>query len=131
MSVLDDAAHVESLSELSRFRAGPYDYLTRRPDALFELADALLCTEGPVKTRVDLALAPEHRRGHGALYARLNQDRIYAAQLRRCLAAMPLPRAATGGWCWRPMPPHDCAQMGPPVLGVPSPLPASAAPTST
>jgi hypothetical protein len=27
-----------------------------------------LCTDGPVKTLVDLALAPEHRRGHGALY---------------------------------------------------------------
>lgn len=96
MSVLDDAARVESLSELSGFRADLYGCLTRRPDALFELGDALLCTEGPVKTLVDLALAPEHRRGHGALYGGLNHGRIDAARLRWCLAGLPLPRAGDG-----------------------------------
>ncbi len=35
-----------------------YDCLTGRRDALFELTDAVLCTDGPVKTLVDLALAP-------------------------------------------------------------------------
>ncbi|MFJ2705778.1 transposase [Streptomyces sp. NPDC087428] len=45
---------------------------------------------------VDLALAPEHRRGHGALYGALNQGRIDVARLRRALAGMPLPRAANG-----------------------------------
>lgn len=44
-----------------------YACLTARRDALFELCDALLCTDGPAWTLVDLALAPEHRRGHGAL----------------------------------------------------------------
>ncbi|MCQ1580602.1 transposase [Streptomyces parvus] len=44
----------------------------------------------------DLALAPEHRRGHGALYGGLNQGRIYVARLRRALAGVPLPRAADG-----------------------------------
>jgi hypothetical protein len=33
----------------------------------FELTNAPLCADGPVKILVDLALAPEHRRGHGAL----------------------------------------------------------------
>jgi hypothetical protein len=70
--------------------------LTARRDALFELCDALLCTDGPVRTLVDLALAPEHRRGHGSLYDGLNQGRINVSRLRRALAGMPLPRAADG-----------------------------------
>ena len=55
-----------------------------------------MCTDGPVRTLVDLALAPEHHRGHGALYGGLNQGRIDVARLRRTLASMPLPRAADG-----------------------------------
>ncbi|WSX33859.1 transposase (plasmid) [Streptomyces sp. NBC_00984] len=70
--------------------------MTARSDALFELCDALLCSGGPARTLVDLALAPEHRRGHGALYGCLNQGRIDVARLRRALAGLPLPRA-TGG----------------------------------
>ncbi|MEU7107697.1 NF041680 family putative transposase [Streptomyces sp. NPDC046215] len=86
----------ESLRLFSRFRSDFYACLTGRSDALFELTDALLCTEGPVKTLVDLALAPEHRRGHGALYGGLNQGRIDFDRLRRALAGLPLPRAADG-----------------------------------
>ncbi|GAA1957507.1 hypothetical protein GCM10009838_11900 [Catenulispora subtropica] len=56
------AARVEALGVLSGFRTSFYDCLTARGDALFELADALLCTNGPVKTLADLALAREHRR---------------------------------------------------------------------
>lgn len=66
----------KALATLSRFRTDFYDCLTARSDGLFELTDALLCTDGPVKTLVDLALAPEHRRGHGALYGGLNHGRI-------------------------------------------------------
>ncbi len=86
----------ESLAVLSQFRVDFYECLTGRSDALFELTDALLCAEGPVKTLVDLALAPEHRRGHGALYGGLNQGRIDFGRLRRALAGLPLPRAADG-----------------------------------
>ncbi|MER6545796.1 hypothetical protein [Streptomyces sp. NPDC001250] len=39
---------------------------------LFELCDALLCADGPVRTPVDPALAPEHRRGQGARDGGLN-----------------------------------------------------------
>ncbi|UGQ12061.1 transposase [Yinghuangia sp. ASG 101] len=42
--------------ELSHFRDEFHARLTRRGDALFELADALLCAEGPVKTLVGLSL---------------------------------------------------------------------------
>ncbi len=53
--------------DLARFRESFYGCLSARADALFELTDALLCTEGPVKTLVELAMAPEHRRGHGEI----------------------------------------------------------------
>jgi hypothetical protein len=86
----------DALGQLSCFRADFYDCLTGRTDALFELTDSLLCTDGPVKTLVGLALAPEHRRGHGALYGALNRGRIEVARLRRVLASVPLPQAADG-----------------------------------
>ena len=95
-SLQDDAARVEALSVLSRFRLDFHGCLTARSDELSELADALLCTEGPVKTLVGLSLAPEHRRGHGALYDGVNRGRIDFARLRRTLAGLPLPRAADG-----------------------------------
>jgi hypothetical protein len=63
---------------------------------LFEVTDALLCTDGPVKSLVGLTLAPEHRRGHGALYDGLNQGRIEVQRLRVLLAGLALPRSADG-----------------------------------
>lgn len=39
----------DAIGQLSCFRADFYDSLTGRADALFELTDALLCTDGPVK----------------------------------------------------------------------------------
>jgi hypothetical protein len=96
VSLLDDAARVESLTVLSGFRTDFYRCLTARADALFELTDALLCTDGPVKTLVDLALAPEHRRSHGMLYDGLGCGRIDVDRLRTTLAGLPLPRAADG-----------------------------------
>ena len=93
-SLQDDAPGVEARGVLSRFRAGWYQCLTARRDGLFELADALLCADGPVKTLVGLSLAPEHRRGHGALYDGVNQGRIDIGRLRRMLTGLPLPRAA-------------------------------------
>jgi DDE superfamily endonuclease len=96
VSLLEDAARVESLTVLSRFRTDFYACLPARADALFELTDALLCADGPVKTLVDLSLTPEHRRGHGALYGGLNHGRLKVARLRRVLAGLPLPRAADG-----------------------------------
>ena len=95
-SLQDDAARVEALGVLSRFRLDFHRCLTARGDELSELADALLCAEGPVKTLVGLSLAPEHRRGHGALYDGVNRGRIDFARLRRTLAGLPLPRAADG-----------------------------------
>ncbi|PVC76683.1 NF041680 family putative transposase [Streptomyces sp. CS081A] len=89
-------AERDALAKVSEFRAELYACFTSRADALFDLCDALLCTDGPVRTLVDLALAPEHRRGHGALYSGINQGRIDVARLRRALAGVPLPRASDG-----------------------------------
>ena len=81
---------------LSRFRRDFHACLTARADELCELADAVLCADGPVKTLAGLSLAPEHRRGHGALYDAVNHGAISIARLRRSLAGLPLPRAADG-----------------------------------
>src|SRR5690349_14605219 len=96
MIVPNDASRVESLAVLSRFRTDFYACLTARVDALFELTDAVLCTEGPVHTLVGLSLAPEHRRGHGAMYDALNKGWIEVERLRGVLPGLPLPRC-TGG----------------------------------
>ncbi|MGB9998724.1 NF041680 family putative transposase [Streptomyces pseudogriseolus] len=73
-----------------------YECLYQRADALFELTDAVLCADGPVKTLVELSLAVEHRRGHGAMYAALDRGWLEPARLRRVLSGLPLPRAADG-----------------------------------
>ncbi|MCX4804702.1 transposase [Streptomyces sp. NBC_01214] len=96
MSLLGGESGCEAFAVLSRFRAELYASMTGRADTLFELTDALLCSDGPVRTLVDLALAPEHRRGHGALYGALNRGRFDVSRLRRSLAEMPLPKAAEG-----------------------------------
>jgi hypothetical protein len=90
------ADRAEAFDVLAGFRERFYQCMNRRADALFELADALLCADGPVKTLVGLSLVPEHRRGHGALYDALNHGRIDVESLRRDLAGLPLPRAADG-----------------------------------
>jgi len=81
----------QARERLAGFRRELYRCFTARADALFELADAVLCADGPVKTLVGLSLAPEHQRGHGALYDAVNCGRIDIARLRRSLAGLPLP----------------------------------------
>ncbi|MEV5583015.1 transposase [Streptomyces parvus] len=93
MSLLHQAVRQDPFEELSRFRGEFYSCLTRRADALFELADAVLCADGPVRSLVELSLVGEHRRGHGGLYDALAAGRVEVARLRRALAAVPLPRA--------------------------------------
>ena len=73
MSLLQRDAPRDAFAELSCFRTEFYACLTQRPDALFELSDALLCADGPVRTLVKLSLAPEYRRGHGALCTALRR----------------------------------------------------------
>ncbi len=69
------------------FREALYGCLDGWADALFELADALLCAPGPVSSVPALSLEPEFRRGHGSLYKALARGAIDAEALRRALVA--------------------------------------------
>ncbi|PWK75045.1 DDE superfamily endonuclease [Streptomyces sp. CG 926] len=96
MTLLHHDARRQPLAELSRFRGEFYACLTAGSDAQFELADAVQCGDGPVRSLPELSLVGEHRRGHGGLYAALAQGRIDADRMRRTPASAPLPRAADG-----------------------------------
>jgi len=87
MNSLEDQARAEAMAVLSAFRRGFYQSLTRRADALFELAEAVLCADGPVTSLVALSLSPAFRRGHGALYDALAAGRVAAAPLQDALVA--------------------------------------------
>ncbi len=84
------------VGDLTGFRREFYACLTARADALFDLTDAVLCADGPVRSLVELSLVGEHRRGHGALYDALACGRLDIDRLRTALASVPLPRAADG-----------------------------------
>ena len=75
-SLLKDAACVEPLAVLSRFRRDFHACLTARADELSELADAVLCADGPVRDLAGLSLVPEHRRGRRASYDAVNHGRV-------------------------------------------------------
>jgi hypothetical protein len=77
---------------LAAFRAGLYRCFTKRPDALFEACDAVLCRPERVHMLAELSLEPECRRGHGALYDAVNAGRVQVARLRRAVASLPPPR---------------------------------------
>ena len=72
-------------SELEDFRSGLYSTFTRWGDALFELADAVLCSPSPVSSVPALSLEPVFRRSHGSLYKALHHGRIDQDALRRLL----------------------------------------------
>ena len=91
-SVVQEADRRQAIAELSSFRLELYAAVPRRADALFEVGDALLCTDGPVRTLVELALAPEHQRSHNSLYAALNQGDLDTTRLRTAIATRDLPR---------------------------------------
>jgi hypothetical protein len=93
---VNDAGRRAAFGELSEFRQDFYASLRRRADALFELADAVLCADGPVTSLVGLSLAAEHRRGHGALYDAVNSGVVEVDRLRRAIIGLPLPRDRDG-----------------------------------
>ena len=81
---------------LAGFRGELYRCLTRRGDALFGLADAVLCGPGRVSDLARLSLAPESGRGHGGVYDGVNAGRMDVGRLRVSLAGLPLPRWPDG-----------------------------------
>ena len=96
MISVQDGRPVDQLGELAGFRQEFYSCLTARADALFELADAVLCADGPVTSVVELSLAVEHRRGHGALYDGVNQGRVDIGRFRKVVASRQIPRCDNG-----------------------------------
>ena len=80
------------------FRQKLYECLDARADALFELADAILCADHAVTSLVQLSTEPEFTRGHGALYDALAEGRIDDEKLFSLLAAeLPPARGRAGG----------------------------------
>ncbi|WP_231508771.1 transposase [Nocardia carnea] len=90
MNSVHDTGAAGTVGDLSAFRRELYRCLSRRADAVFELVDAVLCADGPVRSLPELSLIGEHRRGHGSIYAGLDRGRIDIARLRRALVSVPL-----------------------------------------
>jgi hypothetical protein len=93
--VTDAIARYRACQALREFRTGLYECLAARPDALFELADAILCADRAVTSLVQLSLVPEFRRGHGALYAALAEGQIDEEKLAALLTGT-LPQLVDG-----------------------------------
>jgi DDE superfamily endonuclease len=92
VSAVQDAPNsVEGVGALRGFRADLRGCLTRRGDGLFEVMDAMLCAQGPVRSPVELSMEPEFRRGHGSVYDALAHGRIDTARLRRLLTGVVTP----------------------------------------
>lgn len=111
------ARNAAAVGELSALRQEFYRCLIRRADALFDLTDAVLCADGPVRSVAELSLAGEHRRGHGSGYAALADGRMDVDRLRTALTGVTLPRAADGRLvlavdvtCWLRPEAHTCPQ---------------------
>jgi len=77
----------DALEGLTWFRRELHECLWRRPDSLFELADAVLAAPGPVASLPYLSLEPAFRRGHGMIYQALADGRIEEEALRDLLVA--------------------------------------------
>jgi hypothetical protein len=88
-------ARYRAAERLRAFRESLYECLNARADALFELADAVLCADHAVTSLVQLCLEPEFTRGHGALYDALSAGRIDEEKLL-CLLSEELPGAVDG-----------------------------------
>ncbi len=83
-------------ARLAGFRSEFYRCLTRRGDALFGLADAVLCEDRAVTDLARLSLVAECGRGHGGVYDGLNAGRAEFARLTMAVAGLPLPAWADG-----------------------------------
>jgi hypothetical protein len=97
VSVPDRDARDAALRELKEFRVDFRACLTRWGDELFEIGDAVLCSDGPVRGLADLSLAPEHTRSHGSVQRAMNDGRIDFERLNWSFVLRDLPRGPGGG----------------------------------
>jgi hypothetical protein len=107
----DAVSRWRALERLRQFRQSLYQCLDARADALFELADAVLCADHAVTSLVQLCLEPEFTRGHGALYDALSAGRIDDEKLFSLLAAE-LPQAVDGPQARTWIAEHDVIDRG-------------------
>jgi DDE superfamily endonuclease len=94
---VDRGAAAGGMARLAGFRGELYRCLTARGDELFELGDAVLCADSPVRVLAELSLVAGHRRGHGAVYDGLNAGRVDVPRLRWAVGSVPLPSWPDGG----------------------------------
>ncbi len=109
-------AEATGLAALAGFRRDFHACLQRRADALFELADAVLCAGGPVVSLPELSPTPEHGRGHGALYDALACGQVAggpAAPHPGRVVAGPATNPAASPSRWTSAP--GCVRMPPPA----------------
>ncbi|MFR9800492.1 transposase [Streptomyces sp. MS06] len=66
-------------------------------DELFEVGDAVLCSDGPVRGLADLSLTPEHTRSHGSAQRAMNDGRVDFERLNWSFVLRDLPRGPGGG----------------------------------
>jgi hypothetical protein len=104
-------ARYRALEGLREFRSRLYECMTARPDALFELCDAVLCADHAVTSLVALSLEPEFRRGHGALYGALAEGEIDDERFLALLAET-LPQAVDGPEAREWIAEHDVIDRG-------------------
>jgi hypothetical protein len=99
--VADAVMRYRAYQALREFRARLYGCPAARPDASFELVDAILCADHAVTSLVQLSLVPEFHRGHGALYAALREGRVDEERLAALLTGT-LPQLVDGeeGRAW-------------------------------
>jgi DDE superfamily endonuclease len=93
---VEGGGRVQAAGALAGFRVRLYRCFTKRPDALFELADAVVCRPERVHMLAELSLEPECRRGHGAVYDAVSCGVVEVARLRRALTGLPLPAWGDG-----------------------------------
>ncbi len=110
----------EPFAEASHFREAFFACLSARRDELFELADALLCADGPVTSPMDLTLLAEHRRGRCAVRRAQPRPHRRGAAAAGAGRAAPAPRgrrpARPGGGREQLAAARRGVQRGPPVL---------------
>ncbi len=75
--------------------AQPREHRHRGESAIADQC-AVLCSDGPVTSLVELTLTAEHRRRHGEVCDAVHHGWLEPRRLRRLLASTPLPRAADG-----------------------------------
>src|SRR5215211_8764737 len=93
-----DGHTMEPPDALRAFRRSFYECFHRRADALFELADAILCADGAAPSPAHLSLQASHRRRLGLPVDRTTQLRPRELDRPRRRRACPArPRRQRGG----------------------------------